>query len=218
MSVSNTPVTMTRRTFAAGAAIAATALGATAAHADEKAAEALLIEKNPLGPGVRGSIGAVGSRYQLEDGCDLKATDIVREMQMYSASNVDPKLLRLWADESAETVEWYGDVCTAAGRDFGYNADHDLDDVRDIMNYRHWATSHANIKDGHTSEGDEVLVGFFQDHGGQILYSTAMVKLEQDANGRVTGVIHGTNRLDSDAIADVITFGHIAGASAAQVA
>ena len=52
-----------------------------------------------------------------------------------------------------------------------------------------------NIKDGHTSEGDEVLVGFFQDHGGQILYSTAMVKLEQDANGRVTGVI-ATNEDD----------------------
>ena len=34
----------------------------------------------------------------------------------------------------------------------------------------------------------------------------------------MTGGIHGTNRLGSDAIADVITFGRIAGASAAQVA
>lgn len=38
------------------------------------------------------------------------------------------------------------------------------------------------------------------------------------AAGEVTGGIHGTNRLGSDAIADVITFGRIAGASAAQMA
>lgn len=37
------------------------------------------------------------------------------------------------------------------------------------------------------------------------------------AAGEVTGGIHGTNRLGSDAVADVITFGRIAGASAAQV-
>ena len=38
------------------------------------------------------------------------------------------------------------------------------------------------------------------------------------AAGEITGGIHGTNRLGSDAIADVITFGRIAGASAAQIA
>ena len=38
------------------------------------------------------------------------------------------------------------------------------------------------------------------------------------AAGEVTGGIHGTNRLGSDAIADVITFGRIAGGSAAELA
>ncbi len=37
------------------------------------------------------------------------------------------------------------------------------------------------------------------------------------ATGEITGGIHGTNRLGSDAIADVITFGRIAGANAAAV-
>ena len=37
------------------------------------------------------------------------------------------------------------------------------------------------------------------------------------AAGEITGGIHGTNRLGSDAIADITVFGRIAGASAAQV-
>ena len=37
------------------------------------------------------------------------------------------------------------------------------------------------------------------------------------ACGEVTGGIHGTNRLGSDAIADTAVFGRVAGASAAQV-
>lgn len=35
------------------------------------------------------------------------------------------------------------------------------------------------------------------------------------AAGEVTGGIHGTNRLGSDAIADIMVFGRIAGANAA---
>ena len=35
------------------------------------------------------------------------------------------------------------------------------------------------------------------------------------AAGEVTGDIHGTNRLGSDAIADIIVYGRIAGANAA---
>ncbi len=38
------------------------------------------------------------------------------------------------------------------------------------------------------------------------------------AAGEVTGGIHGTNRLGSDAVADITVFGRIAGASAAQLA
>ena len=61
--------------------------------------------------------------------------------------------------------------------------------------------------------------------GGVHITTDAQVVLESGetvpnlfAAGEITGGIHGTNRLGSDAIADVITFGRIAGASAAQVA
>ena len=145
-----------------------------------------------MGPGIRGTLGAIGTKYQLADNTDIKALDICREMTMYAASNVNPKLLRLWADESAETIEWYGDLCEKAGREFVYCSDHDLDEYADQMEYRHWATGHAAVKDGHTTQdadAGEVLESYAADNGVEFRYSCPMVKLEQDESGRVTGVI-----------------------------
>lgn len=160
-----------------------------ACSAAENGAKVLVLEKNESGPGIRGTLGAIGTKYQLEDDCDIKATDICREMTMYSASNVNTKLLRLWADNSAETIEWYGDLCVEAGREFGYTADHDLDDVADSMCYRHWATGHSCLVDGRTSEDGTVLIDHATELGVEVRYSTPMVKLEQDESGRVTGAI-----------------------------
>ncbi len=160
-----------------------------ATSAAEQGANVLVIEKNEAGPGIRGTLGAIGTKYQLADDCDIKATDICREMTMCAASNVNTKLLRLWADESAEAIEWYGDLCEQAGREFYYDADHDLDEYASTMNYRHWATGHASVKDGRTTEDSEVLEDFASEHGAQFRYSCSMVKLEQDETGRVTGVI-----------------------------
>ena len=160
-----------------------------ACTAAENGAKVLVVEKNEASPGIRGTLGAIGTKYQLEDDCDIKATDICREMTMYSASNVNTKLLRLWADESAEAIEWYGDLCVKAGREFVYDADHDLDEYADIMNYRHWATGHACVADGRTSEDGAVLIDYAAELGVEVRYSTAMVKLEQDETGRVTGIV-----------------------------
>ena len=60
--------------------------------------------------------------------------------------------------------------------------------------------------------------------GVHITTDAQVVKADGDtfpnlfAAGEVTGGIHGTNRLGSDAIADLAVFGRIAGASAAQIA
>ena len=157
--------------------------------AAENGASVICIEKNEAGPGIRGTLGAVGSKYQLADDTDIKATQICRDLTMYAASNVNTKLLRLWADESAETVEWYGDLCEKAGREFVYCSDHDLDEYADTMAYHHWATGHAAVKDGRTTEDSEVLEAYAAEQGVDFHYSCSMVKLVQDENGRVTGAI-----------------------------
>ena len=160
-----------------------------ACSAAENGAKVIVIEKNEAGPGVRGTLGAIGTKYQLADDTDIKATDICREMTMYAASNVNTKLLRLWADESAEAIEWYGDLCEKAGCEFVYDSDHDLDEYAGTMNYRHWATGHACVKDGRTTEDGSILENYATEQGAEFRYGCPMVKLEQDETGRVTGVI-----------------------------
>lgn len=160
-----------------------------ACSAAENGASVIVIEKNDATPGIRGTLGAIGTKYQLADDTDIKATDICRELTMYAASNVDTGLLRLWADESAETIEWYGELCEKADREFTYCSDHDLDEYAATMNYRHWATGHAAVKDGRTAEDGEVLLDYLDSLGVQVTYGCAMVRLEQDQTGRVSGVI-----------------------------
>lgn len=164
-----------------------------ACSAAEQGAHVICIEKETAGPGVRGTIGAIGTKYQLADDTDISVIDACHEITMYSASNINPKLTRLWAEESAETVEWYGALCEQAGREFVYCSDHDLDEYAGQMAYRHWATGHACVKDGRTTEDDEVLMSYATGLGVEFRYETAMAKLEQDASGRVTGVIAQTS-------------------------
>ena len=59
--------------------------------------------------------------------------------------------------------------------------------------------------------------------GGLVINTNAEVQNENGetipglyAAGEVTGGIHGTNRLGSDAICDITVFGRIAGANAAK--
>jgi len=69
------------------------------------------------------------------------------------------------------------------------------------------------------SQGDYLLVQIFL-----FIYNTKAQVLKADgsvipglfAAGEVTGGVHGKNRLGSDAIADIIVFGRIAGKNAAQ--
>lgn len=160
-----------------------------ACSAAENGASVICVEKNDTTPGIRGTLGAIGTKYQLADNTDIKATDICREMRMYAASNVNLALLRLWADESAEAIEWYGDLCEKAGREFTYCSDHDIDEYADVMNYRHWATGHASVADGRTTEDGEVLTDYAAMLGVDFHYDCAMVELTQDETGRVTGAI-----------------------------
>ena len=160
-----------------------------ACSAAENGASVICVDKNDATPGIRGTLGAIGTKYQLADDTDIKATDICREMRTYAASNVDLGLLRLWADESAEAIEWYGNLCEKAGRDFVYCSDHDIDEYADVMNYRHWATGHAAVADGRTTEDGQVLTDYAASLGVDFHFGCAMVELTQDETGRVTGAL-----------------------------
>ncbi len=159
-----------------------------ACSAAEHGANVIAIEKGGRGAGVRGTIGAIGTKWQIANGTNIKATDICHDIERYSASAVNSRLTNLWASQSAETVEWYGDLNIAAGRDFVICSDNDLSAEEQSGYYRHWATGHAVVQDGKTMEDDTVINAYAVKKGVDFHYFTKMVELVKE-NDRVTGII-----------------------------
>ena len=111
------------------------------------------------------------------------------------------------AEELVKTVEHWNEMCDAgADADFNY---------RSNMNKFETAPYYlgACVPSVHHTMG-----GVHINTDAQVVKETGETIPNLFAAGEVTGGIHGTNRLGSDAVADCITFGRIAGASAAELA
>ena len=90
--------------------------------AAENGAQVTLIEKNPAGVGLRSSaISAVGSRYQQAAGVEINKEDLVNDVASYALNQCDMRLIRSWADNSADVVNWLGDLYEKNGFTFIWN-------------------------------------------------------------------------------------------------
>lgn len=159
-----------------------------ASSAAENGARVIALEKGAAATGIRGTLGAIGTKWQVENGTNIKMTDICHDIERYSASAVNGNLIKLWATQSAETVEWYGDLNIKAGLGFMLDSDNDLTAAENSGFYRHWATGHSVVKDGKTLEDSEVIQKYATDKGVDFHFSTQMVKLVKEGD-RVAGVI-----------------------------
>lgn len=120
--------------------------------------------------------------------------------EVAQAAGVDP-------EELAKTVAHWNEMCDAgADADFNYRSTMNKFETAPYYLGRCVPSVH------HTMGGVHITTD------AQVVRETGETVPNLFAAGEVTGGIHGTNRLGSDAIADVITFGRIAGASAAELA
>jgi hypothetical protein len=88
-----------------------------ASAAAEAGAKVLLIEKLAEPNGVRGSaLGAVGTKMQIEAKADINKTDIINDMCHYALNHNDMSLVKEWADNSAEAIDWYCDFVNKMGK------------------------------------------------------------------------------------------------------
>ncbi|BAK43788.1 FAD-dependent oxidoreductase [Eggerthella sp. YY7918] len=89
-----------------------------AASAAESGAKTLLIEKSTAGNSVRSSaLGAVNSRLQQEQGekAHIDPMAIVNDMDRYALGQINSSLVRQWALNSGETLDWYTDLMAENG-------------------------------------------------------------------------------------------------------
>ena len=159
-----------------------------AAAAVEEGAKTILIERfsHDSASGIRDTLAACGSKQQEEDGADVPKARAVNHLCNWSQGYTRRSLAQLWADNSGETVDWFAARLEEGGMKFLHEIDGDHP-----SNYEYLEVGHS------TQYGEEYYDQLTMDKvfdyalklGLEIHYETTMIKLEKNADGRVTGVI-----------------------------
>ena len=163
----------------------------TMASAAEEGAKVIGIDRFTTGVGIRDDIGAVNSRYQKEWGTVINKFDYINMATQYAAGHINQSLVAKWYDNSGAVIDWYGDRLAERGVELW----HESGDKDDKANYEHFPTGHSprwtgsDDGTGNTLNGNTVLYDYATSLGAEFHYSTKMLKLERNDEGRVTGCI-----------------------------
>ena len=156
------------------------------ATAAENGGKVIGIDRFSTGTGIRGDLGAIDSRYQKQAGTKIDKFDYIAMATRYAGGHVKQELIKLWADNSGETINWLGDRL----KEHGIDLMNEAGDEGTFVRYKDFATGHSPQKvvgnDGKVM--NEILYKYAESKGARFDYSTTMVKLEKK-NGRVTGCI-----------------------------
>ena len=168
----------------------------TAMTAAEEGAKVLVVEKREKPTNIREDIGAINSKLQLEAFKDfpefeIDKTEALQEIVRYASGYVDSDLVKTWIDNSGEMVDWLTDLMESTGN-WTMSLEGGIGDQSHPERDKAYATGHSPHKT--ENAGDDVTTSStFQAHcdelGVEWKLSTALVKLDQDETGKVTGII-----------------------------
>ena len=154
--------------------------------AAENGAQVTLIEKNPAGVGLRSSaISAVGSRYQQAAGVEINKEDLVNDVASYALNQCDMRLIRSWADNSADVVNWLGDLYEKNG--FTFHLEYAMPEG---TRYRMWPTGHGTVNAADDTPADEsavlaAVMKHYEEVGGTFMPTTKLVSLIKEGDSVV---------------------------------
>ena len=150
--------------------------------AAENSGKVIGIDRFSTGTGIREDLGAIDSRYQKAEGTKIDKFDFIAMATRDAGGHVKQELIRLWADNSGETINWLGDRLEPVGIKL-------MNEVGDTVEtrYKDFAIGHSPQKMGKVTLNN-VLDDYAVKKGARFDYNTTMVKLEKK-NGRVTGCI-----------------------------
>lgn len=158
-----------------------------AAAAIEQGLKVLVIERNAMVSPVRDDIGAIGSRLQLEANSIIDKAEAIHYHTMYCANRIDVRLSRIWADESADAINWLENLINERGAGKLWN-EGGYDKIQ-AGRYKKFPTGHSpKFNEGITFAS--FLTDYVTEKGAEIRFETPMVKLLRDGK-KITGVIAG---------------------------
>ena len=154
--------------------------------AAENGGKVIGIDRYSTGTGIRGDIASIDSRYQKKEGSKIDKFDFIAMATRYAGGHVKQELIKLWADQSGETVNWLGDRLA----EVGIELKNEVGDPEVHTRYIDYPTGHSpqKVKGNAGKFINVVLHDYAVKKGARFDYNTTMVKLEKK-NGRVTGCI-----------------------------
>ncbi len=164
-----------------------------AASAAELGMDFIVAEKGSVVGQTRHWLGAVNSKYCEAAGVSDDKGKLLNELVRYASGKCDPRVWKVWIDESASMIDWLDELLTEAG--MTCSLDSSNQDPTGGTYYYIPYTEHyysGNDAEGNKIVRNEVFERYINSLGYSVSYETTLVKLEQDESGRVTGGIFQT--------------------------
>ena len=166
--------------------------------AAENGARVLGIDRVSRVSNPREDIGAIDSKLQLASFDEypqfkIDKMEAMEDIVRYANGFVNYDLVKLWANESGAMLDWLTEIVERDGRlrmDFEGSVGTEGQGARD----KAWATGHSPNKTELGKQDKNFTFGvslkeYAEEKGAEFRWDTELIKCEQDANGRVTGVI-----------------------------
>lgn len=151
----------------------------------------LAIDKGTM-TDVKTAIGSLNNKYQKAAGVQFDKQAILADMERYAISGTDRRILNAWADRSGEAVDFFASYMEKAGTTVLANTANSYQRGY----YEAWPIEIGVPSDMPMDEyamcfagGAQALIADITAAGSEVRYGTALVKLEQGADGAVTGAI-----------------------------
>lgn len=166
--------------------------------AAENGARVLGIDRQGEPKNVREDIGAIDSRLQQASFEEfpqfrIDKMEAMEDIVRYANGFVNYDLVKLWANESGAMVDWLTDIIERDGK-MVMEFEGGVGNIDDPGRDKAFATGHSPqlTAAGQADEAwgfAESILAYAAEQGAEVRWYTEFVKCEQDAGGRVTGVI-----------------------------
>ncbi|MDO4547755.1 MAG: FAD-binding protein [Clostridia bacterium] len=153
----------------------------------EKGLNTLILEMNSDVSTLRNDWGAIGSKYQKAEGTEVDKRAVMNYHIMQNAGRFDQRLQKIWAEESAEAIDWVGGVIESYGgimlHEGGYTPQFGP------VSIPKFPTGHsAHFDNSEYPDGKSILKQYILDKGGQFRFNTKFIKFEYEDH-KVTAAI-----------------------------
>ena len=163
--------------------------------AAEHGAKVLGIEQMSAIATPREDLGAIDSALQRESfeefpQFEIDKMEAMEDIVRYANGFVNYDLVKLWADESGDMIDWLSEIIARNG-EFTMRFEGSVGTEGQGARDKAWATGHSpeKLTDDKDVTFGTALRDYAEELGAEFRYDTMLVKCEQDASGRVTGVV-----------------------------